>query len=587
MMSSQLRRQRRRLARRRLNVEPLEDRRLLAVFTVNTSIDRPDLSPGDGVVDTGVPGEVTLRAAVMEANALGGNNMVDLDGIAAVLTIAGAGGGAGDLNLDFGTLEIANGVIDAGGDTGIMDRVISSGSGATLNLTNVGIQGGRATGDGGGVMASGGLGLFGVTFTDNRTPDNGGGLYAAGSTSINLSLFENNTAGGNGGGMFLGGLPTVTRTTVVGNTAGADGGGIYATFASASVSLSTLSGNTASATGGGIAADESSLFLEQSTLTLNQAATGGGAAALGLSTSFDVNESIIAQNVASSSDPDVTGDFSQFGPVLIGDVGSSSGFSGPTDLVGGGGNPVVNARLLALDGVIHELAPDSPAIDAGFSSGGPLEDQRFVPRGLDGLDGGDPANDLGAAELFRILIDDDIAPGTVGAVSADLMPGGYSGQRAALLENGRLINAVRGEVTALGRSGVLTQRVFEDSLYVNVGGSVFSLASTMISTQALAGEDMVVSRGSFSGPSGLVDWTVESTIMDDQPLIQRRIFFDSFDVLDGVQLIHYLEPGVNISLINCCTSPGRRPATICVFFCWTTPNASALAWKAFTKPARD
>ncbi len=41
----------------------------LVVFVVNSERDAIDLNPGDGVVNTGIEGEVTLRAAVMEAAA--------------------------------------------------------------------------------------------------------------------------------------------------------------------------------------------------------------------------------------------------------------------------------------------------------------------------------------------------------------------------------------------------------------------------------------------------------------------------------------------------------------------------------------
>ena len=58
----------------RPRIEPLEDRRLLAVYVVNTSVDLPDLTPaGDGIVDVDVntPGEqVTLRGAIMDANSV-------------------------------------------------------------------------------------------------------------------------------------------------------------------------------------------------------------------------------------------------------------------------------------------------------------------------------------------------------------------------------------------------------------------------------------------------------------------------------------------------------------------------------------
>src|SRR5436309_1087761 len=74
-------RQRCRPATFRPRLEPLESRRLLAVFTVNSVGDDPDHKPGDGIADTGpvdpdtgnvIPnGITTLRAAIMEADAQG------------------------------------------------------------------------------------------------------------------------------------------------------------------------------------------------------------------------------------------------------------------------------------------------------------------------------------------------------------------------------------------------------------------------------------------------------------------------------------------------------------------------------------
>lgn len=46
-----------------------------AVFTVTTTNDQPDTTPGDGVCDTG-GGECSLRAALMEANALAGTDTI-------------------------------------------------------------------------------------------------------------------------------------------------------------------------------------------------------------------------------------------------------------------------------------------------------------------------------------------------------------------------------------------------------------------------------------------------------------------------------------------------------------------------------
>lgn len=59
----------RRRAPYRLRLEPLENRLLLATFTVNSLGDEPDCNPGDGVCETSFSGGVaTLRAAIQEAN---------------------------------------------------------------------------------------------------------------------------------------------------------------------------------------------------------------------------------------------------------------------------------------------------------------------------------------------------------------------------------------------------------------------------------------------------------------------------------------------------------------------------------------
>src|SRR5947209_3154871 len=76
---------------RRPTVEHLEDRTAPATFTVNTTLDTIDASPGNGVAADSA-GRTSLRAAVMEANALPGADVIVIPAALGTckLTIAGS-----------------------------------------------------------------------------------------------------------------------------------------------------------------------------------------------------------------------------------------------------------------------------------------------------------------------------------------------------------------------------------------------------------------------------------------------------------------------------------------------------------------
>ena len=58
-------------------VEAREERTLLSTFTVNTTADTMDANPGDGIA-ADADGNTSLRAAVMEANSLAGDDTINL-----------------------------------------------------------------------------------------------------------------------------------------------------------------------------------------------------------------------------------------------------------------------------------------------------------------------------------------------------------------------------------------------------------------------------------------------------------------------------------------------------------------------------
>ena len=96
-----------RTTKRRLQCEALEDRRVLATFTVTDLGDTSDANAGDGTcADAG--GNCTLRAALEEANALAGDDNVDFSV-------------AGSILLSNGALEITSNVSVDGGDAIMVD----------------------------------------------------------------------------------------------------------------------------------------------------------------------------------------------------------------------------------------------------------------------------------------------------------------------------------------------------------------------------------------------------------------------------------------------------------------------------------
>src|SRR5262245_24718897 len=96
------RKQSTKVAKPRLALEALEDRSVPATFIVNTTLDTVDISPGDGLARDSA-GNTSLRAAIMEANALAGADAIALQpGATYSLTLIGPDEDAaatGDLDI--------------------------------------------------------------------------------------------------------------------------------------------------------------------------------------------------------------------------------------------------------------------------------------------------------------------------------------------------------------------------------------------------------------------------------------------------------------------------------------------------------
>jgi CSLREA domain-containing protein len=226
-----------------------------AVFTVNTNVDLPDASPGNGVCDAVPPNNTcTLRAAIEEANALPGADQIILPPNTYVLTIVSELGITGSLTIIGGGASTT--IIDGNKSVRPNSRVLFAGSGITVNISGVTIRNGGTGGRGGGIFNVGILTLTNSTVSGNNAGA-GGGIYNdnPGTLTLTNSTVSGNNAPGDGGGIFNdnGSTLTLTNSTVSGNTTGDDGGGIINDHGStATLTNSTVSGNNAGDDGGGI-----------------------------------------------------------------------------------------------------------------------------------------------------------------------------------------------------------------------------------------------------------------------------------------------------------------------------------------------
>lgn len=166
-----------------------------------------------------------------------------------------------------GTVEIVNGTITGGTESGVK---ITGAEGSEILLKDLTITGNR-----------------------NDTSGYGGGGVCADSGDLTIDhcrITDNTAANGSGGGVSMGGKHggtvenaslTIKDSVISGNTSTAQGGGVYAAVTDGSVSItgSTLSGNSAPAQGGGISVSTSGstdVTLSGNTILENTAGQDGG-----------------------------------------------------------------------------------------------------------------------------------------------------------------------------------------------------------------------------------------------------------------------------------------------------------------------
>jgi predicted outer membrane repeat protein len=370
-----------------------------------------------GGIDTDGTGNVFINGTVVSGN-------TDIN--------QGAGVYLDAIGADSANLTMKGDLVTGNSSTGTVNGIgggISNAGNGAVKIAGCTVTGNSAAVNGGGFAdENNGLGTLLVKtsiFSNNTAAaGNGGAIFATGpNVSIEQSGFDNNTSGGSGGAIFAGGTTLgVYSSTFANNTANGNGGAIEVETTGrggtgSAVYNSTIAFNSAlnsagGRNGGGIdaaAAFTGTLAFRNDTINGNFADNGGGIFWAGTAGSaVTVQNTIIAQNTATTAGPDVNnpaGSFTDSGGNLIGSTSGSSGFTAPTDQIGVdpllgplqyNGGPTIGFPGAPQGLTTEALGPGSPAINKGVAAGAPAVDERGFPRPDPGTN---ELPDIGAFEV--------------------------------------------------------------------------------------------------------------------------------------------------------------------------------------------
>lgn len=353
-------------------------------FIVDSTADEVDANPGDGACLT-ASGACTLRAAVMEANALPGDDTILLPGTSvSTLTLFGAGEDVsltGDLDVLDDLTIVGQGMTVSGADaSGLFDRALHVHAGATLNLKGVSFVDANAGSgaNGGGLLNEGTVSMVETSFQFNRA-HNGAGVMNVGEMSLLRSVIGYNTATDAGAGIRNDGTLTIESSTIANNEVLSGPGGGIENHGTLVIRNSTVSQNRATNRAAAIYngfgfGPGASLVVNNATLFANQilpdgtefASTGG--IFNEASGSVQISNSILALNAYGWGYPDADcmGTITSSGYNLIGSLADCSITGDPT------GNLIGVDPLLPMLPIVdpaqtwgYPPLAGSPAIDAG------------------------------------------------------------------------------------------------------------------------------------------------------------------------------------------------------------------------------
>ncbi len=526
-------------------LEALEQRHLLTATVVEVTTTQDVIDPNDGLV--------SLREAVLEANASPNDYQIVLPAGTYTLTIQGAGEDAaltGDLDiLNNGSMQIVGAgagstTIDGSGlfdpTLGHGDHIVDVRAGASLDLIGVMLTGAQTTpSDAGAICSFAGsqVNLIASSVSGNS----GVGILNYGQLTITASTIANNTgcgiinsgtynqpngrlnviastisgdSGNDGGGIYnSGGDLTVTSSSITGNSATRYGGGIYST-GHTSIVNSTLAHNTAdrgggmycfnasfdvdtiadnSATLGGGIYDIEDLNINNCTILDNSAENGGGIYG---STDLKISESTISNNSAGNGG-------GIYGSSNLNATGTL--FSGNTATASGGAMNLTGVQATLTDCTLsHNSAQDGGAIYSQ-SFWLTLSNDRLLENTASVRGGGI------AAKSSMTINDTELRDNSAGAEGGGIYDSGslhctgsaFSGNSAS--DGGAVYSLIDLQAT-------VANSTLSDNRATHDGGGIYSAGGLVVTSSTLTANHADNSGGgvAFAGTQQM--WFINSTV---------------------------------------------------------------------------
>lgn len=350
-------------------------------IVVNDTGDATDANSGNGICETAVVGICTFRAAIAEANALTGSDIITFSAL-------------------FNSPQTI--ILTSGSEIEINSALTINGPGANLLTIDGGAGSNRIFYFSGAVATVRGVTITGGNGIGTASSLNGGAIFANGGTLVldGVHVTGNSSAGGFGGGAyFFGGINNqIINSTFSANISSGTCGGFVIELTTLAITNSTISGNTATTGGAGFCNNFSSTTtLRNVTIYANTAGAASGGGISNSGSTLDLGSTIVAGNTAGTN-PDIhlpTGTITSAGFNLIG-INTSVEAAFPAGQPNVGGTDNAGTSGIPLDPGLAplgnyggatpthalQISPLSLAIDKGFAFGS-TTDQRGFGRTFD------------------------------------------------------------------------------------------------------------------------------------------------------------------------------------------------------------